>query len=236
MATPHVAGAVALLWSKLPSLRHNITATENILNDSAVHISSTACGAAGPPNNVYGFGRIDILAAANHLLLTGAVSRKVHGAAGTFDIPLPLSGEPGVECRSTSGNHSVVFTFDNNIVSGNASVTSGTGSVSGSPTFSANTMTVNLTGVANAQKITVTLSGVTDTLAQTLPDTAVSMNVLAGDSTGNKTVNASDVSQVKAQSGAIVGAANFRTDIGANGSINASDVSFAKSQSGTNVP
>jgi subtilisin family serine protease len=236
MATPHVAGAVALLWSERPTLRHDITATENILNDSAVHINSTACSSSGSPNNVFGFGRIDVLAAVNHLLLTGAVSRKVHGAAGTFDIPLPLSGAPGVECRSTGGNHTIVFTFDNNITSGTAAVTSGTGSVSGSPTFAANTMTVNLTGVADAQKITVTLNGVTDTLAQTLPATPVSMNVLPGDSTGNKTVNASDISQIKAQSGAAVSATNFRTDLNANGSINASDVTLAKTRSGTNVP
>ena len=236
MATPHVAGAVALLWSERPILRHDVTATENILNDSAVHISSTACSSSGSPNNTYGYGRIDVLAAVNHLLLTGAVSRKTHGAAGTFDIPLPLSGNPGVECRGTDGNYMLIFTFDNNLMSGNASVTLGTGSVAGSPTFSANTMTVNLTGVANAQKISVRLSGVTDTQAQTLPDTTVSMNVLSGDSTGNKSVNASDVSQIKAQSGAMVTGANFRTDINANGSINASDVSLAKSRSGTSVP
>jgi hypothetical protein len=90
--------------------------------------------------------------------------------------------------------------------------------------------------VANAQQITVKLSGVTDTQAQVLADTMVSMNVLAGDSTGNKSVNASDVSQIKAQSGANVTAANFRTDISANGFINASDVSLAKTRSGTSVP
>ena len=236
MATPHVAGAVALLWSERPSLRHDVTATENILNDSAVHISSTACSSSGSPNNTYGYGRIDVLAAVNHLLLTGAVSRKTHGAAGTFDIPLPLSGNPGVECRGTDGNYMLVFTFDNNLMSGNAIVTAGTGTVAGSPTFSANTMTVNLTGVTNAQKISVKLTGVTDTQAQTLADTIVSMNVLSGDSTGNKSVNASDVSQIKAQSGAMVTGANFRTDINANGSINASDVSLAKSRSGTSVP
>ena len=55
------------------------------------------------------------------LQLTTAVSRKTHGGAGTFDIPLPLSGEPGVECRSSGGNHTLVFTFSNNVVSGNAS-------------------------------------------------------------------------------------------------------------------
>src|SRR5712672_1810531 len=63
MATPHISGAMALLWCALPSLRHQITASRDALNNSAVFISSTACGTAGPPNNVYGWGRIDIAAA-----------------------------------------------------------------------------------------------------------------------------------------------------------------------------
>ena len=63
MATPHIAGAVALLWSAIPSLRHQLTASRDALNNSAVHIASTQCGAAGPPNNVYGWGRVDIFAA-----------------------------------------------------------------------------------------------------------------------------------------------------------------------------
>src|SRR5262249_49959074 len=63
MATPHIAGAVALLWSAIPSLRHQLAASRDALNNSAVHIDSTQCGDAGPPNNVYGWGRVDIFAA-----------------------------------------------------------------------------------------------------------------------------------------------------------------------------
>ena len=63
MATPHIAGAMALLWSAIPSLRHQINPSRDALNMSAVHIASTQCGAAGPPNNVYGWGRVDIFAA-----------------------------------------------------------------------------------------------------------------------------------------------------------------------------
>jgi uncharacterized delta-60 repeat protein len=170
------------------------------------------------------------------LQLTTAVSRKTHGGAGTFDINLPLSGEPGVECRSTGGAHTLVFTFSNNVVSGNAAVTSGIGSVTGSPTFSGNTMTVNLTGVTDVQQITVTLSNVTDTFAQVLPDTPVSMNMLIGDTTGNKTVNAGDVAQTKGQSGVAVTGANFRTDINANGSVSASDVAQVKANAGHTLP
>ncbi len=114
--------------------------------------------------------------------LSSAVSRKTHGAAGDFDIALP-----GVECRSggATNDYTLVFTFSNNLASGNASVTSGTGSVAGTPAISGNTMTVNLTGVANAQTLSVTLNGLTDQFLQTLPDTAVGMSVLIGDVNGN---------------------------------------------------
>src|SRR5947207_893979 len=63
MATPHIAGAMALLWSARPELRHDIAASRTTLNNSAVHIQSASCGDSGPPNNVYGWGRVDILAA-----------------------------------------------------------------------------------------------------------------------------------------------------------------------------
>jgi subtilisin family serine protease len=63
MATPHIAGAMALLWSAIPSLQNQIDPSRAALNNAAVHITSTLCGAAGPPNNVYGWGRVDILAA-----------------------------------------------------------------------------------------------------------------------------------------------------------------------------
>jgi hypothetical protein len=172
----------------------------------------------------------------NALQIVSAVSRKTHGGAGDFDVALPLTGEPGVECRSTGGNHTIVVTFSNPIVSGNANVTSGTGSVAGNPTFNGSSMTVGLTGVADSQKITVTLSNVTDSFAQVLPDTMISVNMLAGDTTGNKAVNATDVSQTKAQSSSSVTAANFRNDVTANGTINSSDVSEVKADSGHSLP
>jgi subtilisin family serine protease len=63
MATPHVSGVVALLWSAVPGLTGNIAATETILQNTALFRSSTQCGSAGPPNNVFGWGIVDALAA-----------------------------------------------------------------------------------------------------------------------------------------------------------------------------
>ena len=64
---------------------------------------------------------------------TSAVSRKTHGAAGTFDINLPLvplGGPVGIENRvgATAGEHQMVVTFSGPVTVGGVSVTSGTGS------------------------------------------------------------------------------------------------------------
>jgi serine protease AprX len=63
MATPHIAGAMALLWCARPDLRHDIAGSRTVLDNAAHFISSTLCGDPGPPNNVYGWGRVDISAA-----------------------------------------------------------------------------------------------------------------------------------------------------------------------------
>jgi hypothetical protein len=64
----------------------------------------------------------------------------------------------------------------------------------------------------------------------------VSVNMLIGDTTGNKTVNAGDVAQTKGQSGQPVGAGNFRNDVNVSGSINAGDVAQVKANSGHTLP
>ena len=173
-----------------------------------------------------------------------AVSRKTHGA-GTFDIDVPLSSATGIECRSggATGDHQLVLTYPRPVsVTGSpqAQVTSGTGQIGtggtpngGAVTVNGTVVTVPLTNVANAQTIVVTLSGVTDG-ANTI-DASVPMGVLLGDTNGNGSVNASDVSQTKAQTGQTVGVTNFRNDVTVNNSINASDVSLVKTKSGTSL-
>ena len=162
---------------------------------------------------------------------TQVVSRKMHGGAGTFDVNLPLSGSAGIECRAGQGvnanNHQVVVSFAVPVTFTSASVTSGVGTVSGTST-AGNDITINLTGVANAQTIGVTLSDVDNAGNVVIP-----MSLLLGDTTGNGSVNSTDVSQTKAQSGSTASMSNFRTDVTVSGSINSSDVSTVKSKSGT---
>jgi hypothetical protein len=171
------------------------------------------------------------------LQAVSAVSRKTHGTAGTFDIGLPFGDQPGIESRrSADGNHTIVFTFTNEVVSGNAAVTEGTGNVARAPTFNGNTMTVVLSGVPNAQRVGITLSGVTDSFSQTMPDTSLTMKALFGDTDGNSSVSASDVGRVKSQASSPITAENFRSDVTADGAITSSDIGAVKSMAGTTLP
>src|SRR5450432_3655157 len=81
MAGPHVVGVVALLWSARPSLLRNIAATKTLLQNSAnpaVTVSAQTCGGIPStqiPNNSFGYGRVDALAAYNASSPTAAVAR-----------------------------------------------------------------------------------------------------------------------------------------------------------------
>lgn len=167
--------------------------------------------------------------------LLSTVSRQRHRNAGSFDINLPLTGEPGVECRYANGKYSLVFNFTNNVVSGNVDVTSGT-ATAGAPVFSGTTMTVPLSGVADVQKVTLTLSDVTNNSSEVLPTTAVSMNVLVGDVTGDKKVDTSDVNLTRGQVGMAVTASNFREDVRPDGAITSVDVKQVRANLGHTVP
>jgi probable HAF family extracellular repeat protein len=164
-----------------------------------------------------------------------AVSRKTHGGAGTFDVPMPLSGNVGVECRSggATNDYQMIVNFANTVTVESVAVTSGTGSV-GNFSVSGSQVMVNLTGVTNIQRITVTLHNVND--GTTTGDVPVSMGVLIGDVNGNAAVNASDVSLTKSQVGQAVSGSNFREDVNANGTISATDVAIVKSDVGTALP
>jgi subtilisin family serine protease len=68
MAGPHVAGLVALLLSAHPEFRGDVDAIEQLIRQTALPRTSTnqTCGGVlgtAVPNNTYGWGRVDALAA-----------------------------------------------------------------------------------------------------------------------------------------------------------------------------
>ena len=154
-------------------------------------------------NKVYAFKMANVAARG----AVSAVSRKTHGAAGDFDIPLPLTGTPGVECRSggATNDYTVVVTFSSPVtVTGDTQaqasagdVGSGGASNGGAVTVSGNSVTVPLTNVPNAQTTNVTLFGVTDGVGY--GNLVVPMSACVGDVNGNGSVNASDVVAVKSR-------------------------------------
>ncbi|MEW2384676.1 S8 family serine peptidase [Micromonospora sp. NPDC047707] len=117
MAAPHLAGAIALLWSAAPALVGDVAATRALLDNSAVDKADAQCGGTTDDNNVFGEGRLDALAlldaapigdtgtltgtvtdagtgnpvAGATVTLTGPASRQLAtGSDGTFSSLLPV--------------------------------------------------------------------------------------------------------------------------------------------------
>ncbi|HEV2827115.1 MAG TPA: S8 family serine peptidase [Pyrinomonadaceae bacterium] len=95
MASPHVSGVVALLWSARPLLLRNIAATKALLQNTAnpiVTVAPQTCGdtpSTQIPNNSFGYGRVDVLAAVN--AAPTAAGSAITGHVATSD-GTPLAG------------------------------------------------------------------------------------------------------------------------------------------------
>ncbi len=161
--------------------------------------------------------------------LVSGVSRKVQGAAGTFDLALATdTGNPTTEPR-TGPTQTLVFTFDKAITAATATVTEGV-ATAGSPTFDGNSVIVPLTAVNDVQYVTVTLSGVSASDGGTGGSAALRVGFLAGDVSGNRSVTLQDLAQVNAQQAQPVSATTFKYDVNANGSISAADLAVTNSK------
>lgn len=180
------------------------------------------------------------------LAATPYVSRKTHGAAGTFDIVIDPAGSATagqsvtVEPRQAqSGQHQIVIAFTSSVSSAQyPTVTAAAGATSlpVATAFNGNEMTVTIgsagTPVPNGSRVTVSATGV-GTAAGVNPSVVVGF--LVGDVSNNRTVNSTDVGTVKGQSGVAVTSSNFKSDLSANGSINSTDVGLVKGASGTSI-
>jgi serine protease AprX len=119
MAAPHVAGLGALLVSAYPNLSGNVTAIEDLIQRTALPLTTTqGCGGDDSddvPNNVFGWGRIDAYAAYHAGIGTGALQvtldpKEVLGIGAKWSV----DGSPWYESNRTvtslsAGEHLVSF-------------------------------------------------------------------------------------------------------------------------------
>jgi len=84
MAAPHVTGAIALMLSAAPALDGDYAGVYEALTGSAVATANNQCGGTDDLNNVWGHGKLDVLAAveASPVGETGGLSGTIVDAAG----------------------------------------------------------------------------------------------------------------------------------------------------------
>jgi hypothetical protein len=171
------------------------------------------------------------------LQMTGALSRKWHGAAGAANLPLMLDGNSAVEGRSggANGEHTVEFSFNRAITNGSVIVTTGQATISGPPAIADNKLTINLSGATDAQVVTLLLRNVTDSSGTAMPDTLVRVAFLFGDTNGDGVVNTADALQTRNRSGQLTDSANYRCDVNVDGIINGADTLIVRGRSGNGV-
>ncbi|GAA2615196.1 peptidase S8 [Paractinoplanes durhamensis] len=136
MASPHTAATVALIWAAAPALRHDIAATREILDETAIDTDDTSCGGTAADNNVWGQGRLDAYAAVTLAVspsgsLAGTVTGEgfpISGAAVTIGgRSLTTAADGGFRfARLVAGNHHVrISAFGYDTFEGDVSITAG---------------------------------------------------------------------------------------------------------------
>jgi uncharacterized repeat protein (TIGR01451 family) len=244
-ATPNVGSCsgTATLTCNLGIFPSGATATIDIVvqaPNTPGTISNTAAVAAATSDPTLANNSTTLVTSVSTLLPTSVVSRKTHGGSGTFDIDLPVTGKPGIECRSggNNGTYTLVFTFANPLASvSSASVSSGIGSVvSSSIGTDRHQYIVNLTGVMNIQKLTVTLANVSDNSRHFSASVSSTMGVLIGDANATGVVDSGDVFLVRQQTGHSASSSNFRKDINATGLVDSGDVFLVRQHIATALP
>ncbi len=177
------------------------------------------------------------------LVVTAVVSRKTHGAAGPQDLLLPnrllpVTSNIDVEPRAINAGgtgHRIVFQFNRAVSTPGSVAVTDTGSLPlgmASATASGSEVTVTLTNIADAQRAKVTLTNIN---GEGL-NASASVGFLIGDIDNSRSVNSTDVTGIKARSGQITDASNYKFDLNASGAINATDISTVKARANLQLP
>jgi serine protease AprX len=106
MAAPHVTGAVALLLSAAPSFSGEVDAIEQTLTRTAQPRADGQCGDPRTPNNVWGWGALDALAAVKSATAGSLQGRVTDQASGQGIQGTKVTAEhhasPGAGSEATS--------------------------------------------------------------------------------------------------------------------------------------
>lgn len=116
MATPHLAGTVALMWSAAPSLLGDVASTRALLDEIAIDTSDLRCGGTPENNDVWGEGRLDAYAAVEASprgptgTLTGVIAAASGGAlAGATIVVHPATGRDRTALSGPDGSFNVLL-------------------------------------------------------------------------------------------------------------------------------
>jgi hypothetical protein len=156
--------------------------------------------------------------------VVGVASRKVHGAAGAFDLALALSTPanqaPTIEPRS-GPSHQLVFAYDKLLESATAAITEGVATAVSSIVGS--TVVVDLTGVDDGQYVTVELTDVASADGGSNGIGAARLGFLVGDVNASGTVSLADVALVDAILSKAVDVTTYLKDVNASGTLTLAD-------------
>lgn len=221
------AGAVSISAPSPPVI---LTGLTNGTSYNCVVTAINAVGASAPSVSAS-----FTPSASPSLLLVGVQSRKSHGTAGTFNLPIDLTqsitGNITVEPRTHGGSHLLVFQFSAPVFALDGVSISPAGTATAA--WSGSDVFVTLVGVPDNTRVTVSLAGVNGVVNPA----PASVGFLAGDVTNTRAVTAADISAVKVNLGKFPLDNNtYLFDVNADGAINQADLAAVKARAGVVLP
>ncbi|MCB8953803.1 MAG: S8 family serine peptidase [Ardenticatenales bacterium] len=196
MAGPHVTGLIGLMWSASPALRGDIAQTYDAIYDTAVRLSGqngSNCGGdyVNGPNNDWGFGTIDSVAAVEEAILRGGPNFTLTATPASRTICAPSNAQYAIDLGQILGyNYSVNLSATGNPAGTVVNFTPGAVVPPGNATF-----TVGNTGGANAGSYDITITGTgTDPEAKT-HSTMVSLSLYNATPGGSTVVSPIGIDQ-----------------------------------------
>lgn len=172
------------------------------------------------------------------LELVSAVSRKTHGGAGIFDLPITIgTGSPTKSEPRCQGPNRIVITFSRPVKTTDGftpgSEVLASAGVVDQIDLIGNEAVVRLSAVPNATCVQLAVVGISD--IDNLPlagENVLRVIALIGDVNGNGFTNYVDTSAIKALAGLSVNQGNFCHDLNTSGFIDFIDLSMSKELAG----